>query len=452
MSILLNTLKDGLDPQYQSLLETDPQLLARSQQYLQELLINDDLLSTEAFMASSVSLASDKSTSFKTSNANSVTGSTAELVSPPPPPPPQPQPRRTLIEEIAELDMNHREINRKLSAITDSNRDLIIDISNDLHIVNSQLSHEYQSQLESISKLLESDVLTTQPHAHPMNAIEINNSILENIDSVLDILELPTLCKVCILQGNYQESLEISMLIQALIIRFPKLTIFKQIHAQIELELKLMVKGLIRLLNTNLKQNNILKIFQILNKLDLLGGTSNLVFNDTQQAQKTKFLKIIYLNSRYKFISNEVSSLKPLIKFNKLTYLKRFIETYREYIFNSLSIFNTIFKSTPSNLEDDENNLLINQFIRNLANLLCQELKTHLPEIKPEGDEDSEVAEIDLHNQIDGLILQIIYLCKSLASFHVDFEPIIVTELCHNTNLISEASWANNLAKVKKHR
>ncbi|RLV91994.1 Conserved oligomeric Golgi complex subunit 8 [Spathaspora sp. JA1] len=397
MSILLDTLKSGLDPQYQQLLDSNPELSTKSQEFLERLLINDDLLSTDTFMASSVN----------TTNDNSPTS------------------RKTLIEEIAELDSTHRAINLKLSQITDSNRDLIIDINNDLHtVVHDQLLDSYPAKLDSISKLLESDVLV---HTHTTSSI--NTLVLDKIDSILDILELPTLCKICILQGNYQEALEISMLIQTLIIRFPKLLIFTQIHQQIELELKSMVKGLLKLLTTDLKQNNIIKIFQILNKLDLLTGTNNLIVND-ETNEKTKLLKIIYLNSRYKFITNQVNSLDPLIKFNKLTYLKRFIETYREYIFNSLSIFTTIFKQ-----QQDENNLLINQFIQSLTELLIQQLHTHLKDID--------------QNQVNGIILQIIYLCKSLAGFSMDFESMIVYELCFKLKLIGEEDWNGNLKKVK---
>lgn len=442
--ILLDTLKDGLDSEYQVLLQNNPQFLKQAEQYLSELLINDDLLSTEAFMASS-ELQQTSNTTMTQSESTATT-------------------KRTLIEEIAELDMNQRAVNLKLSSLTDSNRDLIIDISNDLQLVHSKLNQEYQSQIDSLMKLIDNEKNSSfhSHHHHNDNykyLVNLNNSILDKIDSVLDILELPTLCRLCILQGNYQESLEISMLIQALIIRFPKLSIFIKIHEKIEYELKLMVNGLVKLLNTNLKQNNILKIFQILNKLDLSGGS--LLFNNSHNGkdtkyQKDKFLKLIYLNSRYKFIINEIESLKPLIKFNKLSYLKRFIETYREFIFNSLSIFNIIFKPTTATSEDDnENSLLINQFIRSLAGLLCRELSAYLPDIKLQNTNTDDLeAEIDLSSQIDGLILQIIYLCKSLSNFQVDFEPIILNELCYTTPtpLISESDWLRNSQKVKRHR
>lgn len=410
--LLLDSLKDGLDDQYVHLLDQNPEFYKDAEDYLLELLINDDLLSTDPFTTSTTPSTIEDSASSK----------------------------KTLTEEIAELDLSQYQINTKLSSLTNSNRDLIIDISNDLQFVNHQLSNEYQQYSDNLLKILGNE-LKIEPIVSQFNIksnISINNTILYKIDSVLDILELPTLCKLCILQGNYQESLEISIYIQSLMIRYPKISLFKQIHQKIDHELKVMIKGLIKLLNTNLKQNHILKIFQILNKL-FDNNNGNDLNNDL-------VLIKIFLNSRYKFIINEVGSLKPLIKFNKLTYLKRFIEIYREFIFNSLSIYHIIFKN-------NQQVVLINQFIRSLIGLLCNEFKLYLPDIKAQNTDDSYESEIDLASSIDGLILQLIYLCRSLSNFNLDFEPIILLELVTSNNLISESDWLRNLSKVKiKHR
>ena len=410
--LLLDSLKDGLDDQYVHLLDQNPEFYKDAEDYLLELLINDDLLSTDPFTTSTTPSTIEDSASSK----------------------------KTLTEEIAELDLSQYQISTKLSSLTNSNRDLIIDISNDLQFVNHQLTNEYQQYSDNLLKILGNE-LKIEPIVSQFNIksnISINNTILYKIDSVLDILELPTLCKLCILQGNYQESLEISIYIQSLMIRYPKISLFKQIHQKIDHELKVMIKGLIKLLNTNLKQNHILKIFQILHKL-FDNNNGNDLNNDL-------VLIKIFLNSRYKFIINEVGSLKPLIKFNKLTYLKRFIEIYREFIFNSLSIYNIIFKN-------NQQVVLINQFIRSLIDLLCNEFKLYLPDIKAQNTDDSYESEIDLASSIDGLILQLIYLCRSLSNFNLDFEPIVLLELVTSNNLISESDWLRNLSKVKiKHR
>lgn len=450
--LLLDVLREDL-----GLALDDPALESMSQEYLHELLINDELFSMDVYTTGPESTPSAAPESESTSTRN-------------------------IVEEIAELDLQERNLNLELSALTYKNKDIIIDVSRDLRTINGSTMKELENEINSmavqlapekdissststISSTLAASLMTTLAGVSGKllvnvsdklyKSIESNNNILSNIDSVLDLLELPSLCKLCILQGNYQESLEISMLVQSLLIRFPGISIFQHIHQQVETELKLMVKGLVKLLNTNLKQNNILKIFQILNKLDLMTTTaafsSPAIDNTVKKSQKDKFLKIIYLNARFRYIVSELDSLKPLIKFNKLTYLKRYIEIYREHIFNTLSIYYAIFPGSNTTTTD-EDLLLINQFIRHLVTLLTNVLKIHYKDVDATAEPTAKEDQIDNLALKDGLLLQIIYLCKSLSKYNVDFESIILWELCFNEGLISESDWKRNLKKVKKFR
>lgn len=410
LTLLLQTLAEGLEPRLAGLLE-DPALRLEAEKYLLDLLLNDDLLSTDSYKTSA-----------------SETGP------------------RTLTEEIAELDNAHRHTNMQLAAVANENRDLIVDVSSNIASIHSQIGLGLSNELQLVQRALDSVPSRFQVQLSEKldGSIAVNNAVLANIDPVLDLLELPTLCKLCIVQGNYQELLEVSLLAQTLVIRFPKLTTFQRIHWQVQQELGLMVRGLIKLLNTNLKQNNILKIFQILNKPDLVGHTSG--------PRKDRFLKMVFLNARFKFITNEIANLAPLIKFNRLTYLKRFIEVYREYIFNSLSVYFAIFGSSHDDSPDSacDDTILISQFVKNLVALLSDALYEHFPLLISK---DTQTDDLDSNAQKDGVILQIIYLCKSLVKYNVDFEAIITWELCYRPNpLISEDDWLRNLAKVKKFR
>lgn len=413
-NILLETLITDLDPALKAYVAS-PAIKAQSQHYLEQLLVNEEFLSTDAF----------------------TTTTTA-------------QKHKTITEEIAELDDQQRTANVKLASITNTNRDLIIDVSQDLKAINETIISDMKSEAKGILKLFKPDdkKFDFQANDQLASVIGINSSVLSNIDSILDLLELPTLCKICILQGNYQEALEISVLSTTLIIKYPKILIFHKIHQQIQIELNLMVKNLIKLLNTNLKQNNLIKIFNILTKLDLLNFDKSDSVNTKNSPERTRFLKVIYFNSRYKYILTELNNLKPLIKFNKFSYLKRYIEVYRSDVYHSLSMFFTILNHSL-NLDSNpqEDNLLTNQFIKNLAYNLVNELKKYLPEVLSQKDDDD-----DFKNQLEGLILQIIYLCKSLSRFGQNFENIVVWELCYNEELILEVEWKSNLAKVDKFR
>lgn len=411
--LLVDTLKSGLEPELAAQLDASETLRRDAEAFLQDLLINEQLLSTDTY----------------TTTSSATT--------------------KTLTEEIAELDLALRTLEVQLAQLTNANRDLIVDVSRDLKSATDKIDTRLGSELSAlVLSLSDAGHMRMDSRAADKLALAIlaNNLVLLNIDSILDILELPTLCRLCIMQGNYQEALEISTMVKMLIIKFPTLALFRKIEAQIRSELHLMVRGLIKLLNTNLKQSNILKIFQILNRPDLVDIASGAGSVAPSSLLREKALKIIYLNSRFKFIHNEVASLRPLLKLKKLTYLKRYIEIYREYLFNSLSIYYAIFRTNSLDANEDDDMFLINSYVSNLAKMLVAELRAYLPELGPLDDLDSTSLR-------DGVILQVIYLCKSLDKYGIDFESIITWELCIKAPpLISQADWTRNLAKVKKFR
>lgn len=427
MDILLSTLVLGLDPTLQQKITDDPEIREESKKYLQDMLLNTEFLSTESYTANT--------TASKSSNR-----------------------KRTLTEEIAELDEHQRRLSLKLISMTNEKQDMIIDVSNDISLIRERLDKDFNEVANSMINTIgmsnsnNSHIFEVQKNEKLTSSIKSDSTILSNIDSVLDILELPTICRLCILQGNYQEALEVSMLVQSLTIRFPKISILNKILKQVQIELKQMVKGLVRLLNTNLKQNQMVKIFQILRRLDVLNGDligiSETYGNVLDGGFKDKFLKLIFLNSRYKFIYSEIQNLQPLLLYSNLTYVKRAIQVFREHLFSSLTIYSTIFES-PHKLEKNhqfETDTLVAEFIQNIVLLLIEKIRIYF------NDAIDNVDDV-VKTQKDGILLQLLYLCKSLSKFGVDFETVLIHELCYGVDkIIAEEEWLRNLAKLKKLR
>lgn len=425
-ALLVDSLKDLLDPALVESLSSNETLRQEAEEYLNGLLSNDQLFSTEQFTA-----------------ATSTTSDSRPV---------------TLVEEIAELDQALRQIDLKLADKAAENRELIVEVSADLANVASQFEFRLKNEAQAILSGLRdvgSDNKSTSKSSLKLHfngpqdhSISSSSSLLLKMDSVLDVLELPTLCRLCIMQGNYHEALEVAMLVKMHVIKLPNLSTFKVLEKKIDVELRSMVRGLVKLLNTNLKQSNILKIFQILNRPDLIAIAAQNSDNAASISPelRERALKIIYLNSRFRFITTETSTLKPLLKLKKLTYLKRFIEVYREHLFNSLSIYHAIFRTTKIDTDADKDQFLLHSYVKSLVKLLLLELRAHLPSNTDEDD-------FDFRSQRDGVILQLIYLCKSLDKYKLDFESTVTLDLCCSEPvLVSEEDWSRNLSKVKKFR
>ena len=63
--------------------------------------------------------------------------------------------------------------------------------------------------------------------------------------------------------------------------------------------------------------------------------------------------------------------------------MKRYIEIYREFMFNSLSIYNIILKQNPKpKPTTTETNHFNKSIYSKFSKTLCQEFKHYLPDIK----------------------------------------------------------------------
>lgn len=347
---------------------------AECQAYLEELLVNDDLLSTE--------------------NYTTTSGST-----------------RTIVGEIAELDQQQRIINDQLGELTSHNRDTIIALQHDVSTVTKNLTTRYPD----IVALVARPQIGATNIDKLMASVHSTTTVFRHVDAILDLLELPSLARLCVSEGNYHEALEISVLVKSYAIRYPHLEVFAQIQHQVDAELRQMVKGLVRLLSTNVKQHSLAKMLQILTKLDI---------------GPPRVLEALYLQGRFKFIAGELQLLAPLLRLpNKMTYLKRLVEVYREHGFSTLYTHQSLFPGADS--------FVVSQFAHKLALALAAPLKQYIPVVREDPENDS----------IDGLLLQLVYLCKSLAKFGANFEVVLRAELAE---VVSADDWLRNVERTEK--
>ena len=316
-------------------------------------------------------------------------------------------PGNTIIEQIAELSneslMIDKEIALRLCGKDNSMKDLklMIDANNtyieSFETLDSIISYcedmieenplsSWIKEIPNLNKNQES-----KNTSHNSNNDDDVSKILYNLDNVIQILELPSITNTLIKSANYSECIEISSFIQRLSIRYNDLEIISHIKENVSYEINDMVKRLSNLLSGNLKQSSIMKIMSYLKRII---------------PDKWK-LKTIFLNLRYKFIIDEFDTLIPL-KNSKLIekYLKRVLEVFREFTFQTVITFESIF---------DKDTEMIHSFIISIVNSLMDILDENLINIKEES--------------IDSTILQLLYCSQSLARVGGDFTSILLHRL-----------------------
>ncbi|VEU19296.1 DEKNAAC100907 [Brettanomyces naardenensis] len=263
-----------------------------------------------------------------------------------------------------------------------------------------------------------------------------SSTILQNMDSIMDILELPTLANACVKSGHYGECVEIASHVRRLSIRYFDIPLIQQVEADIQQEIKGMINGLIRLLNTDLKQGHVIKIITYLRRIGPFQRARNDVNDedDEETRMSDEILERIFLKSRYQFILGELDSLEPLRRPKLMEkYLKRCIEVVREHCFQTIMTFESIFSSKNDGSARPVD-LLLYSFIKSLVLRLCKTFRQELPALPDEASR-------------NGLFLQLVYCSQSLGRVGGDFTPIVLKEL---TEFVDNTQWCGILKKQKE--
>ncbi|CAI4619426.1 CEQ_1a_G0039230.mRNA.1.CDS.1 [Saccharomyces cerevisiae] len=169
-------------------------------------------------------------------------------------------------------------------------------------------------------------------------------TVLENLDSITDLMELPFLARTCIRTGHYQEAVMLYTHTTSLRSRFPGSTIVDEVCEKVLNEISTtMLSGLVKLLSTNVSVNSLKKILQYLNSIPPFDGKTN------------KSLLSVFLAMRYKFITDEIASYPLDVESSNESLIemmvKRKIEVLREHVYMSLNVFLKSFLYDTNDLE-----------------------------------------------------------------------------------------------------
>lgn len=411
--LLLDTLLGGLPEDTQKEIKDNTQLKKESLKFLEKLLNESD---AETLLASSI-------------RPSQETSSTA----------------KTMIEQMAELDSEQRLLDDSVREETYENVDLILDANQvykecwELFANGMNESCEYMvadnvgkeegdvqegetTNWKTLIQLHERQSQRIRKRQQDGEAAPPASILLRDMDSIMDILELPTLANACVKSGHYGECVEIASHIRRISIRYSDVPLIQQVDTEIQKEIKGMINGLVRLLNTDLKQAHIIKIITYLKRIGPFqkGEGSGEMSNE--------ILQRLFLKSRYQFILGELETLSPL-KRSTEKYLKRCIEVIREHCFQTIATFESAFTSD----RDRRVSLLLYSFIKSLILELCKVFNDNLPKLE--------------ESTRYGLFLQMIYCSQSLGRVGGDFTPIVLQQL---QSTLDRDSWCDILRKQKQ--
>lgn len=265
--------------------------------------------------------------------------------------------------------------------------------------------------------------------------------ILENLNSITDLMELPFLSRTCIRTGHYQEAVMLYTHTKSLQLKFPGSATVKQVCENVLNEITTtMLTGLAKLLSTNVSVNSIKKILNYLAAIP--------PFDNTESA----LLLRVFLHMRFNFIQREISSysLKLDEANESLTEMmvKRKIEVLREYAYMSANVFMEMFsfpteplcinvaeelKIEGASFKEDtpvDTNALILQFINECIEWLLKDL-----------------LNAGLKGKLtDSVCLQLVYCSFRLDDLNQNYHKLFLNKI-HESDLFSAEQLRNAIQK-----
>jgi hypothetical protein len=211
----------------------------------------------------------------------------------------------------------------------------------------------------------------------------------EHEDKLLDVLEIPQLMETCVRNGYYQEALELSSHVSTLREKHHAI-IVDDVADEANGILQLMTAQLLGVLREPVKLPALIKAVGYLRKLQDL--------DDIQLG--LAFLSSRLHNYRARFIEIEMDRAEPV------RYLRRYIDLFREHVFDIISQYTTIF----SGVTGDQLATFVNLCVDDLSQLVHR----YIPRIASDS------------AAMSSILVQLGYCSLSFARAGLDFSALLV--------------------------
>ncbi|OZJ05060.1 hypothetical protein BZG36_02094 [Bifiguratus adelaidae] len=255
-------------------------------------------------------------------------------------------------------------------------------------------------------------------------------SILDNHDSLLDLLEIPQLMETCVRNGYYQEAMDLSAHVTRLANRHSEVKLLQSIQHQTQQTLAFMQLQLIRLLQ---------KPIRLPVAMNIVGNLRRMrTFGRGEMELRVAFLKCrrLYFQALMLELEREVEKSSEFVSKNQREFKQRFvydfikkaIDLLREHLFEVATQYTSIFQSsTPRSRSISESHSapppastivttsLLPTYTTDLTKTLLDILRKYLPQVNDTA-------------SLSSILTQLMYCGMSLGRVGLDFRHLVCDE------------------------
>lgn len=267
-----------------------------------------------------------------------------------------------------------------------------------VHRCSSAVKSAFDDFSDSLEKLigsvpaLEDECQTFSSSTSKIQRIRSKASLVqEHQDKLLDLLEIPQLMETCVRNGYYQEAMELLDYSRTISQRYEDVVLVQDVVREVEGVLQLMLTQLLSLLREPIKLPALIKTVTFLRRLHALDENE---------------LALVFISSRYRNFKAQLAYIER-DKADPVRYLRRYIDLFREHVYDLIAQFTTIFLDSPNTAIHIAS--FASQAVSELVNLVW----TCVPQLSADA------------ASMSSILIQLGYCAMSFTRVGLDFAPLI---------------------------
>uniref|UniRef100_A0A1D1YRN3 Conserved oligomeric Golgi complex subunit 8 n=2 Tax=Anthurium amnicola TaxID=1678845 RepID=A0A1D1YRN3_9ARAE len=223
---------------------------------------------------------------------------------------------------------------------------------------------------------------------------KLNQTLLANHSTLLDLLEIPQLMDTCIRNGNYDEALDLEAFVSRLSKMHAELPAIQALAAEVRQTTQAMLSQLLQKLRSNIQLPECLRIVAHLRRIG--------VFSESE-------MRLQFLRCREAWLTGILDDLDQR---NVYEYLKGMVNCHRMHLFDVVNQYRAIFNNDKSGNEENYDSGL-------LFSWAMHQIETHL------GSLEAMLPKITEGGALSNILDQCMYCAMGLGLVGLDFRGLL---------------------------
>ncbi|XVF35309.1 hypothetical protein REPUB_Repub18cG0134400 [Reevesia pubescens] len=295
------------------------------------------------------------------------------------------------------LRVDAERIQRQMQEVAVGNYRAFIAAADALFAIKEEVSSidkHLESLVTEIPNLTSGCTEFIESAEHILEKRKLNQTLLANHSTLLDLLEIPQLMDTCVRNGNYDEALDLEAFVCKLSTMHPNLPVIQALASEVRQTTQSLLSQLLQKLRSNIQLPECLRIIGYLRRIG--------VFSEYE-------MRLQFLRCRETWLTG---ILEDLDQRNAYEYLKGMISCHRMHLFDVVNQYRAIFADDTSGSEENYDGGLLFSWAMHQITSHLKTLKVMLPKITEGG---------SLSNILD----QSMYCAMGLGWVGLDFRGLL---------------------------